>query len=61
MDVLVFFLHASTMPCSTWYWGDPKVGFLHAQDMGWELLRRKRALMKLGYSDVYSFRGAHRE
>ena len=29
--------------------------------MGWELLRRKRALILLGYSDVYSFHGAHRE
>ena len=32
------------------------------QDMGWELLQSHwEKSMKLGYSDVYSFRGAHRE
>jgi hypothetical protein len=33
----------------------------NSQDHGWEILRRKRALMMLGHSDVHSFHGAHRE
>ena len=39
----------------------PRLVLHTIQDMGWELLRREKSTMKLGYSDVYSSRGAHRE
>ena len=58
-----FLFAHSTRQCLVrpWYWDDPKVGYSYNTRHGLGIAVSEKSVMMLGYSDVHSFRGVHRE
>ena len=62
-DEWMFLLSFATRQCLVrpGYWEDPKVASLHCARHGLGIAASEKSIMKLGYSDVYSFLGVHQE